>query len=612
FRMILRIFPILIVISLSIAEEDLIVNTSYGSIQGYESTSTDGTRVRIFKSVPFASPPIGDLRWKLPVQPKKWEGVKDGKKYSAACMSNSTTSKSPQPWVDEDCLYLNVFIHGECSASNKKCPIVVYYHGGGMNFDSATYFNDTALKDTYASNGVMLVIPAFRLGFTGQFTLGDNEELVPSNLGVHDALHALKYVKKEAAAFGGDTDAITVMGHSFGGGLAIMLAFSPLRKLQVPIHQFIIMSPGFTFDPPETNEKLSKEMVKRAGCSNMSKKLVFSCMKTKSGPELLAIQRTLEEENFPSVGATFGGVLLRAPLFPFDSISDVMNNPPNANILIGSTINEMDTLTNATGRTGALIGAKNVDELDQLYGNLSLSGKINLTHAPQTESLYVSVYLTSKAVMENGFKAFLYSFDQPTHNHHTDDLSYLMGIHYFEKDDNEKEIAKFYPELFLNFTKFGTPSPNWEPTNHRSRHYSIKVDLPSGRMPEMHDFYEKETIDFWVQKAPKIDKMITVTKAAGAKIEWEKITGEFRDLIIEEDSAIGKKNETIVPVVLIHSSYFPSFLMVCAVFLLGIILGRYLLGDSESHEERMWILGPDGRGMRIVSGKAPAYAEQMF
>ncbi|GMR30118.1 hypothetical protein PMAYCL1PPCAC_00313, partial [Pristionchus mayeri] len=605
----IRSLAVIALIGASLAQEDLIVKTSYGSIQGYEASSSDGTRVRVFESVPFASPPVGDLRWKLPVEPKKWAGIKDGRKYSAACMSNSTTSSSPQPWVDEDCLYINVFVHGECSAT-KKCPIVVYMHGGGMNYDSATYLNDTALIETYAANGVMLVIPAFRLGFTGQFSLGDDQELVPSNLGVYDALQALKYINKEAAAFGGDKGSVTLMGHSFGGALSIMLGYSPVRKLQVPVHQLIMMSAGFYFDDPENNKNLSKEMIKRANCTKISKKMTLDCMMRKSGQELLAIQREMEEDSYDM--GTFGGVLLRPPLFPYKSIPDLMKYPPNVNIMIGTTTKEMDFPPYTHGaKVGTLVGAKNLVELDELYYNLTESGKTSQTHHPESQALYVGAYLTSRSIMENKRKAFLYSFDQPTHNRHTDDLSYLMGIHYFERDENEKEIEKFYPQYFLNFTKFGEPSPAWKPMNLRDRYMSIAVNLTTGRMPELRDFYEKETIDYWVRKAPKIDKMITVTRAAGAKMEWDKATGGFRDLTLEDEPS-PPQNETLIPVILVHTSYFPSFLLICGIFLLGVVLGRYLLGDSTSHEEKIWILGPDGQGMRIDPRKVPVYAEQMF
>ncbi|GMR40231.1 hypothetical protein PMAYCL1PPCAC_10426, partial [Pristionchus mayeri] len=560
------------------------------------------------QSVPFASPPIGDLRWQLPIEPQKWEGVIDGRKYSAACMSNSTTTKSPQPWVDEDCLYLNIFMHGECSAQN-KCPIVVFLHGGAMMYDSATYYDDETLIETYAANGVMLVIPAFRLGFTGQFTLGDDQELIPSNLGVYDALHALKYINKEAASFGGDKDALTLMGHSFGGGLTIMLGFSPVRQIQVPVHQFIMMSAGLFFDEPEKNENLSKEMIKRAGCSNISKRITLECMKKKSGQELLAIQRKMEEESISTL-CCFGGVLLRPPLFPFRTTPDLLKNPPNANIMIGSTTGEMDTLPKKLyeqpGKTGALIGARNAVELDEIYSNLTDFGLTNQTHVPETQAIYVATYLTAKAVMQKEKKVFLYSYDQPTHNTHTDDLSYLMGIHGFHRDENEKEIAKFYPQYFLNFTKFGEPSPDWKPTNLRDRYISIAVNLTTGRMPELRDFYEKETVDFWVRKAPKIDKIITGSRAAGAK--WDKAKGGFRDLILE-DEANPAKNEALIPVIIVHSSYFPYVFIIFGVLFLVVICGRHLLDDSTSQDERVRILSPDDRGMRTNHGKPPGYAE---
>ncbi|GMT31209.1 hypothetical protein PFISCL1PPCAC_22506 [Pristionchus fissidentatus] len=617
--MIIRCITALCLVGISLAQDDLIAKTSKGSIQGYESASFDGTRVRIFKAIPFARPPVGDLRWKLPVEAQKWEGVKDGRKYAAACMSNSTTSSSPQNWVDEDCLYMNVFVHGECSEA-KKCPIIVYFHGGGMNYDSATYFNDTALVETYASKGVMLVIPAFRLGFTGQFTVGDDGELIPSNLNMHDALFGLKFIRDEAAAFGGDKDDLTLMGHSFGGAMSILLGFSPLRKMQVPVQKLIVMSPGLSFDDPELNLRLSTEMIKRAGCTHAFKKVMLDCMMKKSGPELLAIQRTMEEEDHAAGdGALFGGILMRGPLFPFKSFPEMFTKAPKVDIMAGSTIGEMDfpeTNTTVTRNSfgmynGKFVGARNVEELDNLYYNLTTSGKNNQTHLPESQAIYLAVYLASRSIMQGGNKAYVYSFDQPTHHMHTDDLSHLMGIHLFEKDENEKEISQFYPQLFLNFTKYGTPSPRWKSMNLKDRYYSIAVDHETKRYPEMRDFYQQETIDFWLRKAPKIDKMITVTRAAGANLEWDKTKGGFRDLVLEDgEGERQKQNETLIPVLLVHTSYFPSFLLISAVFLLGVALGRYLLADSTSREERMWILGPDGRGIPV--DKVPAYAEQMF
>ncbi|GMS88342.1 hypothetical protein PENTCL1PPCAC_10517, partial [Pristionchus entomophagus] len=590
-RMVTRLVAAIALIASSLALDDLIAMTSYGAIQGYESTSVDGTRVRIFKSVPFAAPPVSKRRWQVPEWPEHWEGVKDGRKYSAACMSNSTTSKSPQKWVDEDCLYLNIFAHGDCSAAN-KCPVIVYYHGGGMNYDSAVYFNDTAIVESLASKGVVFVIPAFRLGFTGQFTLGD---LVPSNLGIHDALQALRFMKQEAAAFGGDGDAMTVLGHSFGGAMAIMLAFSPIRKLQIPIHQFIIMSPGLYSEPPEINSNLSEEMISRADCSSLSDRRALSCMMKKSGPELLAIQRAMEEETYKSGGnSLFGGITLGSPLFPYSSIPEMLEHPPNANIVIGSTTGELDSQytpglqTSLGSGVGVLVGAKNAAELDDLYSNLTQSGKTNQTHAPNSQSIYVAVHQTASSVMKGGNNVFLYSYDQPTHNRHTDDLSYLLGIHSFEQDENEKEIAKFYPELFINFTKFGVPSPEWKPMNTKDRHFSIAVNLTTGRMPELRDFYEKETIDFWVRAAPSIDKKITIAKKLG------KVTVGLRDFTIEDESEPAKTDETYVPVVVVYASYFPSLLLLCVVFLIGLSLGRYFLGDATK-QERLWILSPSDR-----------------
>ncbi|GMR47565.1 hypothetical protein PMAYCL1PPCAC_17760, partial [Pristionchus mayeri] len=210
------------------------------------------------QSVPFASPPIGELRWKLPQDPEKWEGILDGREYSPACPSNNTVSKN----MSEDCLYLNVFVSASCTGG---CPITVLFHGGALNFNSAVYYDDDYLIDNFASKGVMLVVPAFRLGFLGIFNLGDDS--IPTNLGVHDALHAVTFVSREAKKFGGNSESLTLMGHSGGGTIAGVLAYSPMRKKKVKINKLVMMSPEIKFTDLQKIQSLTARFVDKTDVS---------------------------------------------------------------------------------------------------------------------------------------------------------------------------------------------------------------------------------------------------------------------------------------------------------------------------------------------------------
>ncbi len=192
----------------------------------------DASDVRSFKGIPFAAAPVGDLRWKPPRPPAKWEGVRDATSYGPAC---------PQPDRDdgggagtfsnqsEDCLTLNVWAPSSAK-SGAKLPVMVWIHGGAhrLGSGSAALYDGSAL----AGQGVVLVTINYRLGLLGFFghpaitaDAGPSEPL--GNYGLMDQIAALKWVKTNAAAFGGDPDNVTVFGESAGGADIIYLLTTP-------------------------------------------------------------------------------------------------------------------------------------------------------------------------------------------------------------------------------------------------------------------------------------------------------------------------------------------------------------------------------------------------
>lgn len=172
-----------------------------------------------FKGVPYAAPPVGALRWRPPVAPAKWQGVRDAFAYGPICMQ-----KTPNPDngigqypASEDCLSLNVFTQGV--DRNAKRPVMVWIHGGGFvnGSGSAELYDGTQ----FAGHGVVLVSINYRLGRFGSFAhplLTKEAAGGPvANYGMLDMVASLEWVKRNIAAFGGNPGNVTIFGESAGG-----------------------------------------------------------------------------------------------------------------------------------------------------------------------------------------------------------------------------------------------------------------------------------------------------------------------------------------------------------------------------------------------------------
>ena len=199
-----------------------------GALNGRQS---DG--VNIFKGIPYAAPPVGDLRWKAPAAPAAWTGVREADKFGFDCVQNkpgwdNTQSSLP---TNEDCLTLNVWAP---AAGAKKAPVMVWIHGGGlvMGSGSQPIFDGAKL----AQRGVVVVTFNYRLGRFGFFAhpaLTKEAGGAPTgNFGYMDQIAALQWVKHNIAAFGGDPSNVTIFGESSGGGsVNQLMLIQPARGL---------------------------------------------------------------------------------------------------------------------------------------------------------------------------------------------------------------------------------------------------------------------------------------------------------------------------------------------------------------------------------------------
>jgi para-nitrobenzyl esterase len=204
---------------------------------GLISGTTDTSGVAAYLGIPFAAPPVGQLRWRPPQPAAHWEGLRHADHFGASCMQAEPGSRLPwteefmtQGVVSEDCLFMNVWT-ATTSASEKRA-VMVYFYGGGFNEGSSSVavYNGAEL----AKKGVVVVTPNYRVGPLGFLVHPDltkeSEHHSSGNYGLLDQIAALEWVHRNIAAFGGDPARVTIFGQSAGAISVADLMRSPLAK----------------------------------------------------------------------------------------------------------------------------------------------------------------------------------------------------------------------------------------------------------------------------------------------------------------------------------------------------------------------------------------------
>src|SRR5579862_3376906 len=198
-----------------------------------ESTAAPKNGVRTYKGIPFAQPPVGDLRWREPQPVRNWTVARNADQFGPRCMQR--TAPGADYWfrsngMSEDCLYLNVWVPAK--SENEKLPVLVYIFGGGFqNGDGSEPRYD---GESMASRGIVAVSVNYRTNIFGFFVHPELTKESPhhaaGNYGLLDQVAALRWVQKNIAAFGGDPARVTVAGESAGSISVSALMASPLSK----------------------------------------------------------------------------------------------------------------------------------------------------------------------------------------------------------------------------------------------------------------------------------------------------------------------------------------------------------------------------------------------
>ena len=235
-----------------------IIETPQGPVQG---VTTDNPMITNFKGIPFAAPPVGDLRWRAPAPTPTWETVRLADTFSPMCRQESggdggfvdriieghglsaiktalikkIVDGMPAQTQSEDCLALNIRtgnLPGDDGAPTKKQPVMVWIHGGGHQFGSGDF--STYQHNSLAEKGVVLVTINYRLGAFGYMAhpalSADDPRGVSGNYGLLDQIAALEWVQQNIESYGGDPDNVTIFGESAGGWSVTELMASPKAK----------------------------------------------------------------------------------------------------------------------------------------------------------------------------------------------------------------------------------------------------------------------------------------------------------------------------------------------------------------------------------------------
>nr|WEA81914.1 FumDO [Sphingopyxis sp.] len=215
----------------------LVRHTELGAVEGV------GGDVETFLGIPFAAPPVGDLRWRPPAPPRAWAGTRDSRRFAPDCIGNERLREgSRAPGTSEDCLYLNIWSPKQ--ARKGGLPVMIWVYGGGFGGGSGAvpYYDGSAL----AQKGVVVVTFNYRagiLGFLAHPALSkESPNGVSGNYGLLDMLAAFKWVQNNIREFGGNPGRVTVFGESAGASALGLLLTSPLSESA--FNQAILQSPG--------------------------------------------------------------------------------------------------------------------------------------------------------------------------------------------------------------------------------------------------------------------------------------------------------------------------------------------------------------------------------
>ena len=445
-----------------------------------------------FRGVPYAKPPVKNLRWKRPAPVESDGGVYqayfNGKTPIQTQIDSERASYYPQ---GEDCLYLNIWVNPENDKTDKA--VMVFFHGGSYGWGGTADPLYNGRSFVAAHPDVILVTVGYRVGLMGfvDFSSVIGGESFPDapNLGILDQIEALRWIKRNIASFGGDPDNVTIFGESAGGGSVSLL---PIIAEAKGLFRRVIAQSGsvaLTFSKEECQD-YTRKLLRGAKVSNMS-----GLMKLSEG-ELIRLNQRLDlDNNFPQRD----GRLI--PLNPYEAYKNGVT--ADVDMLIGTNSNEMNYWIGELGgivpfRFGIPVKFENdlrhLSAADRARIKQFLSLKKGHSMWRMAE-FYNEIMFRLPAVnqadlhTQSGGRAYMYYWTEPSAIYlrgacHAVELAYVFG----NTDETiytgvpaDKKLSAAVMEMWTNFAKTGNPSTDnleWEAYDSDSRATMVISDAP--------------------------------------------------------------------------------------------------------------------------------------
>lgn len=467
------------------------VRTESGAVSGAASLKPG---VRAFKGIPFAAPPVGNLRWRAPEPPAPWQGILKADHFAPICPQTTDDPDSvyyldPGPQtIQEDCLYLNVWTPAR--SASERLPVMVWIFGGGFTHGSGTekYY----WGDDLAAKGAVVVTFDYRVGALGFLAHPDltreSGHNASGNYGLLDQVAALQWVRRNIAAFGGDPGRVTIFGQSAGGSAVGQLTISPLTR---GLFQRAIAHSGGVGGGQGGRKLADAEQAGVEFAASLGAKSITD-LRAKTVEEIAGVQGRF--------GPIVDGYVVAA-----DAASIYRERKQNAVPLIaGSTANEggvrkiTATAEEATRQARTAYGDQ-ADAYLKLYPANSDAQAVASAYAVAADRTAASQRAWARLHTASGGKAYLYLFSRVPPfppgakfrendtaligAHHAVDLIYVFN-HLYLKDwpwqEADRRVADTMSSYWVNFATKGDPNgkglPPWPAYNDSDQQWMVFGD----------------------------------------------------------------------------------------------------------------------------------------